>query len=167
MVYIESAWNDGYIAHHTKDMIYIVIVHRPEDGYLLTADKQIIKERLELKEFLIRLMQVERKVSSVSIRDVDNQILEIQHNLRVGKHREVAEWLDHRYARLIRNKELVLAQHSYSYYGEIEERETISNKQRKVTQKWDQKLFHAEMEKQGLKIKDVVEDDDVYYMMTP
>lgn len=182
MIYIESAWNDGYIAHHAKDMIYIVIVHRPEDGYLLTADKQVIKERLELKEFLIRLMQAERKVNWISIKDIDNQMLEIQHNLRLGQHREVATWLDHRYARLIRNKELILAQHHYdaefdkafNRLGEIEERETISNKQREITQEWNQRLFQAEMERQELKIQHPmttdesyrVSDKDIYYSIT-
>lgn len=172
-VYIESRFNDGYIAHHSRDMIYVMVVHRPQDGYFLAANKEVIKERMELREFIIRLVKAEHPGEAIPEQKIDNDYREIQGHLMHRKEREIAEWLDHRYARLINSKQIVLMQHSHipSVDGTFYDRETISNTERIKRQvrdtKWDEKLFHEEMERQGLKIKDVVEDDDVYYMMTP
>jgi hypothetical protein len=161
MLYIESAFNDGYMRHHGIDDVFVVIHHRPEDGYFLSANQEIIKERLSLREFLARLIHAERKAKTIDTRMIEDHIREVQEHLRLGKSREIGEWLEHRYIRVIRNKDLVLAQHNVSY--------------------WDEKRFQQALNQSGLEIRDqgkrivqqpmtpdeaykICDDNDIYYL---
>ena len=174
-IYIESRYNDGYMAHHARDMIMVNIHHRPEDGYFLSADKEVIKERIELKEFIIRLHEAEGDPHQpAKMSDVEKTLYEIHKALADGKVRAISDWLDHRYMSVIRNGRAVLIQHQMSMNQF--HRETISNSERTVTQSsgWDTERVMKEIDRQGFKVQPMtpdeayrVCDDEIYYLMTP
>ena len=114
-VYIESRYNDGYIAHHSQDTIMVNIIHKPEDGYLLSYDKEVIKEQLTLDRFIERLIVTEKRNRGGGTRsEIESEKGKIVEALRQRKDRELCEWLDHRYSNLIRDGRLRLMEHTHS-----------------------------------------------------
>jgi hypothetical protein len=181
-VYFISRYSDGYLAHCASDEIQIGIVHNPKDGYLLSYDKEIIKEQLQLKEFIERIVRIEDFQLGFSY--IENKVqkdMYIVHEVLQSrdhqKIRGVGEWLDERYARIIREGKLKLMQHDYSVNigqaGIHTERETLGNKERSVTQQLEcSKITVSEYFKTKYPItldkayQKEITDDEVYYLTT-
>jgi len=174
-VWIESRYNDGYMAHHAQDMIRVRIIHRPEDGYLLSYDKEVIKEELPLTDFIRRLRDAEGGQKE----SFEDEMKRIDYALRERKERQICEWLDHRYVRVIKEKRAVLAEHTHSMQVLDPNRiarmegETVGNTERTTTQ-WDRDRVMKHMNEQGYNVQQPmtpdeafrVSDDEVYYSMT-
>jgi hypothetical protein len=178
----KGGWDMGiHLYTSSSEEIMIHIVHDPKDGYLLSYHKQIIKEQLNLKEFIERLVRIENfqkgfsEIQSKVERDMC-VIVEALTSRSSERVKAVADWLDHRYANLIRNKKLVLMQHIYSVnVNQVEHRETISNNERSVTQQ--NYASNKEIHDAGFRLrhpiipneafKKEITDDEVYYLTTP
>ena len=182
-VYIESRYTDGYITHHAQDMIRVNILHRPEDGYLLSHDREVIKEQLPLTDFIQRL----RHVEGAQRESLEQEIKRIDDALRLRREREICDWLDRRYSKIIREKQAVLMEHTHSVNmrhveltGQFHrETETVSSSGRSITQsKWDADRVMRHMDEMGMypqttdeayeKIPKTgeVKDKEVYYLLT-
>lgn len=162
-----------YTSPKDKSAIMVCVEHHTRDGYRLSYSKEVIKEQLPLKGFIERLVPVEEFNQGSSY--IENKVQkdmyivhEALHSRNSGKIRDVGEWLDGRYAKLIREGKVKLMEHDYDInaqrVGVFTERETISNQQREILQQSEN------MKKQYPMTPDEafrVSDDEVYYIMTP
>lgn len=140
---------DRYIVHRADPRdIKVHVVHNPSDGYLPAKSGEIIKESMPLKDFIIRLIRLERNHPN-SDQYFDERVEEnIQKTLIALSQgdissKQVSEWLDRRYSDLIRHGKIKLAEHEidtrlhHNYVAGADpytERETISNKQHAIYQ---------------------------------
>jgi len=142
------------------------IIHRPEDGYLLSYDKEVIKEQLSLKDFISRI----RNAEGAQRESLEQEMDRINFALRNRKEREIVDWLDHRYANLIRLGKLKLMQHNYSVNAQKVEvyTESVGNSERNIKQSthWSNGVKQYPMTTDEAYQKSVT-DDEVYYSMTP
>lgn len=154
MIYIESGYNDGYMAHHARDIILVRIIHRPQDGYLLSHDNQVIREQLPLKDFIQRL----RKAEGAQLKSLEEEMCDIERGLRERKERMISEWLDHRYSKVIKEKQAVLMEHTHSMnIRHVDHTNRL----------WNTEAVLKQQDQMGIKVKESVTDDEVYYIMTP
>jgi len=156
-VYIESRYNDGYIAHHAQDMIRVRIIHRPEDGYLLSYDKEVIKEELSLTDFIERL----RNIEGAQKESFENEMKRIEHALIGRQEQQISEWLDHRYARVIREKRAVLMEHTHSINVRRVDPQSVGMMEHMKEE--NMRAHYPMTVDEAFRVS----DDEVYYSMTP
>ena len=159
---------DGSMIHHADSRnIMVDITHNTHEGYRPAADGSTIRERLDLREFLMRIVKTENMDNRGhdNHRKVEGDMRQILTSLVHASHEraeDVGRWLDHRYSNLIRNGKLKLAQHM------VMVRE----------QSWNDPAVIRHMEQQGFVAKDIthypmttdeavrVSDDEVYYSIS-
>jgi len=131
-----------------KRNVQVGILHRTEDGYKLSADGQTIKEQLPLRDFVMRTMGRQPYTD----RDLDSRMYDIIRSTDLtspefsdSRATRLAEMYDHRYSRMIRDGEIVLAEHKM---GMINHRESISNTERSVTQSIDPRIHRSDLDHQ-------------------
>jgi len=180
--FIQEGGVDGYMIHRADPRgIRVQILHDPRDGYRLSYDKEVIKEQLSLTEFIERLLRAEYQNVGFDPRKIKEETRQVLVTLSSGnqmKIESIATWLDHRYANLIARKKAVLMEHTHSInamrvqsgdMSMVERRETISNRERSITQsgmgQMQQENMHVH---QPMSYEDAyrVDDKEVYYLLT-
>jgi len=109
---------DGYMLHNRDPRnIMVDIIHNTHEGYRPAVDGSTIRERLELREFLDRVVRTEYmdKRGHDYRQKVEEEMFQILRTLTHASH-EAAERLgrdlNHRYSNLIRRGKLVMAEHT-------------------------------------------------------
>jgi hypothetical protein len=148
--------------------IMISILHRPEDGYKLSYDGEIIREKMTLDSFFARLNGIVHRYSGYHIMDEESKLMASKKRILscIGTHtygslqREL-DSIDAYYANLIRSGQAVLIQHTHS----MKQQREMNMIHREADEKASAQLFQtplteAECYKSTL-------DQDIYYLMTP
>jgi len=109
---------DGYMLHRNdpKD-IMVDITHNTHEGYRPAANGSTIRERLSLREFLIRIVKTENMDNRGhdNARKVDEDIRQVLTTLAHASHEradDLGRWLNRRYSQLIERRKLELAEHT-------------------------------------------------------
>ena len=175
---------DGYMLHRADPRdIRVGIVHEPKEGYLLSYDRDVIKEEMSLSEFMRRIHSADPQMRKYGNERLEQDIRQVLIALSPGSRKitDIAHWLNTRYMTLIRDNHIVLVEHNISYKSgnaAVKTLESVRSRERSMLQSelWDQKRFEEEMDKQGYKIQDQpttpdqayrVSDDEVYYLLVP
>ena len=156
---------DGYMIHNRDSRdIMVDITHNPGEGYRPAVDGSTIRERLPLKDFLMRLVRTENMDNRGHDNGtkVDEDVFQILRTLAHASHEkadDMGRWLNHRYSKLIEQGKLVIPQH------------TIMVRE----QGWNDPAVIKHMERQGFAVAQQpmtpdeafrVSDDEVYYVIS-
>ena len=167
-IVLEMNQVDAYMMHRADGRsVTVRIVHRPEDGYRLSHDGEVIKEQLNLQEFVQRLVDIEHKNKALTYpihEYVDRHIREILSALDQGgqKLNAILNHLDEKYAHYIGIGKAVLIEHTHSINV------------RRVDPQSHRAMEHVREENMHIYDKPMtpdeafrVSDDEIYYSMTP
>ncbi|KKL11453.1 hypothetical protein LCGC14_2545690 [marine sediment metagenome] len=173
---------DGAMLHRAEARnIVVSILHDPKEGYILSHDRKIIKERLPLAEFMERLNQGEYSSKKGQLVLTDRLTQDTRVVLAALSHgsfsriANVERWLDHRYSHLIQNKKIILAMHTNSMGdATIESSESLGNDERTIVQRvWDTEKVLDHMKQNGFIVQQSmipdgpcrINDEEVYYLL--
>lgn len=154
---IQEDGNFGYNRYNSLHQeIRVVIHHRVEDGYKLSADKEMIREELPFRGFMSRF---DRILPIEKIKDVEQRVNTIFQTNHMSALESIQDWLDYLYATMIHEGKIILAQHGIKR----EDYQSEKNFTKYSAQKYPK--TPDESYKKPKEITDI-KDEDIYYLLT-